>query len=72
MESQEQISMVELEDKLRMDQNGTIKKEIASKLEGFLFQLKGEMDKGLSPDEFLKAETIKKGIEYAIEIINKF
>jgi len=72
MVNQEQISMVELENKLRTDQNGTVRKEIVSKLEEFLFQLKGEMNKGLSRDEFLKAEKIKKGIECAIEVINKF
>lgn len=67
---EEFISPSELDDRLRADKDGSLKKNIIQKLQSYETKVKGAMNKGdLAPNQFEAAEQMMKAIAHAEAII---
>ena len=60
---QERLKMSDLEEQLRQDPDGVLKKKYSEELMNSLRSVKRHMDQGLSTEEFKKADKLKKALE---------
>lgn len=64
------MSLSELDDRLHASKDGSLKREILGKLQGYQRDLKSKMERGeLSPEEFEAAKAFSKGLTQAHVVI---
>lgn len=67
---EEFVSPSELDDRLKADKDGSVKKEIIKKLQSYETKVKAAMNKGnLAPNQFEAAEQMSNAIKQAQAII---
>jgi hypothetical protein len=64
-------TMLEMEEKLAMDEGGEYKASLLASLQELITDVKRHMDKGLAPDAFKRAEKIKACAEAAFGVVEK-
>jgi len=62
--------MLDMEEKLKDDENGMYRKEVMERLNALDRDLKRRMDAGLAPDEFETAEKLQQAAGAAALVIN--
>ncbi len=66
------IMVVDLEDRLRNDDGGTIRDELVTKFHDEANRTKQQMDGGLSPDDFETAQLLHTALESAETAVSNY
>lgn len=64
-------TLLDIEENLKKDRDGTYKKEIMDQFAAHLSQIKRAMDSGLPPEEFQKMEKLKNAVDAASDVVEK-
>lgn len=65
------ITMLEMEEKLARDEGGEYKASLLASLETLITDVKRDMDQGLAPEAFQRAEKIKACAEAAFGVVER-
>ena len=65
----EMVYMLDLEEELEKDANGSCKKALTDQLAEHLSGVKAAMNSGLSPDEFSSMQKLKDALEAAMVVV---
>lgn len=65
------VPLLDMEEGLKKDADGTYRKEIVDQFAAFSSQIKRTMDSGLPPDEFQKWEQLRNGVDAASNVVEK-
>lgn len=60
-----------LEEDLKADNDGKLKTQIQSQLLEQLTEIDKQLNSGLPPDEYAKLDTVKKGLQSAVLVLDK-
>lgn len=66
----EKIRVVELEEKIGADSDGALRNEVSQHLRETQAEMKREIDAGLAPEDFDRAQKIYAGLERADAVLN--
>jgi len=69
MSEEPRITMVDMEARLAADTSGAYRDEILNKVNGELQSVKRQIDGGLSPDDFAKANALRSALEAAGTVV---
>jgi len=64
--------MLDIESKLKNDKSGAYKKELLGKFNSFEIEVRSELNKGLTPDEYQNVSKLMQAVEASISIIEKY
>lgn len=64
--------MLEIEEKLKNDPSGSYKKEILEKFNSFSFEVRQEINKGLSPEEYKKMNGLLQAVEASVSVVEQY
>ena len=64
--------MLDIESNLKNDANGDYKKELIGKFSSLEGEVRNELNKGLSPDEYEKMSKLLQAVEAGVSVINKY
>ncbi|MEM6654262.1 MAG: EscE/YscE/SsaE family type III secretion system needle protein co-chaperone [Planctomycetota bacterium] len=64
------LKVVDLEEKLHADSDGSLRNELATHLSAVRGEVKRAIDAGLAPDEFERAQQIHTGLERAAAVVD--
>ncbi|MEM7475305.1 MAG: EscE/YscE/SsaE family type III secretion system needle protein co-chaperone [Planctomycetota bacterium] len=67
----ERIRMLDIEQKLEKDDEGSVRDEICEELNQVAFECKQEIDRGQTPEEFARLESIMQGFSSAVEVVER-
>ena len=65
----EKIRMVEMEERLAADQDGSYRDSVCAAIDGELADLKRQIDAGVPPDEFEQAAKLRSALERANAVV---
>ncbi len=61
----------DMEDKLKADKSGELKKQLSSRLTLQIEKVDAELKSGVSPDEFKRLNTIKVGLQSSLVVLER-
>lgn len=64
--------MLDIENNLKDDTTGNYKRELLGKFTGLSAEIRTEMNKGLSPDEYETLNRLLQAVEASISIVDKY
>jgi len=64
--------MLDIENNLKDDATGNYKRELLGKFGGLSTEIRTEMNKGLSPDEYETLNRLLQAVEASISIVDKY
>lgn len=64
--------MLEIEEKLKNDPAGTYKREILDQFNHFSMEVRQEINKGLSPEEYKKLSGLLQAVEAGVKVVEQY
>ncbi len=61
----------DMEDKLKADKSGELKKQLSNRLTSQIEKVDAELKSGVSPDEFKRLNTIKVGLQSSLVVLER-
>ncbi|MGU9977094.1 MAG: hypothetical protein ACNYNY_00140 [Candidatus Oxydemutatoraceae bacterium WSBS_2016_MAG_OTU14] len=61
----------DMEDKLKADKSGELKKQLSNRLTLQIEKVDAELKSGVSPDEFKRLNTIKVGLQSSLVVLER-
>lgn len=70
--SKKNLEMVDLEARIRSDADGSLRNQLCQDFDNELIGLQRQMDAGLAPDDFERANKLKMAIQTAKSVVDVF
>ena len=64
--------MLDIEQKLKNDTTGAYKKDVLNKLSQTTMEVRTELNKGLSPDEYTRLNYMLHALETSMKIVDQY
>lgn len=64
--------MLEIENNLKNDATGAYKRELLEKFSALGTEVRGELNKGLAPDEYVRLNQLLQAVEASITVVEAY